>query len=586
MIKFRPKNQFLFTFCSINLVLVILLTGILILKSKSGGTIINEQQEYNLVESLLKPLDAIYFHLYFAPNKLPQYQLVYRQADFDQLAANLPTIVGEQELSRHLTVRNFITGKFYDKNYVYNVEISIKGEALANYINPKKSLRIKFKNGNFKGRQIWDFVVPEQRRFNSAGASAYLASKLGVLTQQWDYAWLKVNNDQMGVYELVDETDTSFLEYHNLSPSDIVYRENKSPWIISGSGGTAYSVFEPTGEWQLENKPNPADPAPFSAIETLKKVNELQGNDFFTQFAKIVDMDEFLKWSAIHYLLNDQHQDNLNNDRVVFVKEKGQLWFMPDHFFVQPITTFVDTAHRHSLDEKVLSSPDNFWKRNKIIWSLISNTQFKSDLNNYLDSKINLINAPIYQDPQKAFRYLTYKSAINSQKQIINSNIDAVKQYFDTYHISVYTTNYSSDTSNPLLASSTMLVSNFFQPQLKTIKINFDKSVAPAVISVYWDMNGDGQIDHNDQKIGDFNIGTSTNQQSINVDSPVEAAKFDRSVYDAIRPIATAGLLFQVDNKDSISITSINLTFANSLTGAFIDATNQMIDPNISAGSH
>jgi len=558
--KILQKTSILPYFLSFTSIIFSFLLLLIVIKSQTIS-LISENTQNKIVEPLLKPLDLIYFHLYFFPNKLEKYELFYNEQDFARIARGLPQTLSE-ELERELTTRPQINGIFVADGKKYDVGISIRGEALANYVNKKKTLGIKFKNEPFLGRDSWNFVVPEQRRYNSVGASEFLARKLGVPVQQWGYISLRINNENMGVYEMVDQTDTSFLELNKLSPDDLVFRESRRQSVVSGN--PLDSSFSPHGSWEIDNKPENPHQLDFSPIETLKEINKLEGLQFQNKIIEIVDMEQFLKWSAILYLLNDQHQSDYNNLRLIFLKEKGQFWFIPNHIFVQPITQAVDKIHRNSLNEKIISSPLNFWQRNAVIRQLIFDESFESELLKYLNDKINLINAPIYQDHTKAFRYLAFKRLVNKQNEIIVSNIKTIKSYFAPYEISTYSLATEPNINN-IIATTKVNASIFFQPTVDKIILYFEEIPESLPIRVYFDLNNNQKIDSQDKLIIQQRSVANSRAQEMKIDQPLIATTFNTSPYDSPRPIATSNIL--IESGIGQKLTDVKVIFSNPTSG-------------------
>ena len=571
-LKSKIPSSFVISIAS----LIIAIWAVSFLVSSQNISLIGENTQRKILEPLLKSLDLIYFSLYFYPNKLEKYELYYNEQDFSQLEKDLPRTLAE-ELERELTTRPSINGIFVANGEKYNVEISIRGEALANYINKKKTLGIKFKDEPFGGRKAWNFVVPEQRRFNSVGASEFIAKRIGILTQQWDYKWLRINGEQMGVYEMVDQIDTSFLEMNKLSPNDLVFKEDRRQAVISGD--PQISAFSQTGSWDIDNNPQDPHISDFSAIENLKEIYKLNGPEFQNRIKEIVDIDQFLKWSALLYLLNDQHQTDYNNIRLIFLKEKGQFWFIPSHIFVQPITQIIDKVHRHSLNEKIISDPVNFWKRNEILRSLIFDPNFEKDLMDYLNKKTNTINAPIYQDSTKAFRYRTFKKMIRDQNRIIQTNIKTIKSYFELYEISSYSQQLKSG-ENPIIHTK-INASIFFQPTIDRIFLYFDQIPSSSRVRAYFDTNQNLEIDTQDILITSSQTDTQSRVQEIKIDKPIIATSFNNSPYEIIRPIATANILIETEGQEKLN--DVKVTFLNPTTGRKLNSSNYFIIKNAKA---
>lgn len=534
----------------------------------------NESTQVQVLENLFKPLDLAYIYLAFMPNRLPVYEITTTNADLEKLYDSLPKTkeAADQYEKRFLENRVYIPATITTDNNQYYTKLSVRGTSPQHYLGEKKSLRVRLQKGQEASFEGLDFLIPEMRHFIDPIISNSLSKRLGLYEFKANWAWVRLNGKNMGIYmTLPDEEDNSNLELGKFSPNDILYREDLGPQIIA-QGNNWSDLFAEGSGWQIRNKPDDNDHAPFSAIEKFKEIDKLNGRDFYNKIGDILDVDEYLGYAAHNTLIGDWHQEDFHNLNAIYLKEKGQLWFMPGDTSTNPVSVLLG-RHFSNFREKMLLNPQNFWKRNKIMWEIINDESYKKSLSDLLASQYNLIKAPIYQDPTKPFRFLAFKMEVSNLQKIIFENFSNIKDYFIPYRIDSYITD-NSDQNKSNIARIKILVNSYFQPNLNEIKFNL-KEPAITKLMIYYDENENGEIDPGEEMIGQIEIN-NTNYGQVKINQSLKAGRFTDSPIDKIRPTAISQLL--VKSPVDISIQNVELTFTNSLTGQNLDSINYMLN--------
>lgn len=542
--------------------------------------LVGESLQVQILEHLYKPLDLAFIYLAFTPNRLPAYEITTTQNDLQRLYDTLPQTKDQEEirLKRFLTDRLYIPATLKFELREFSARLTVQGGIPLHYLGEKKSFRVRIDKDQNEPFSGINFTVPEDDNFIDLHVSHFLAQKLNLFMPQPGFARLRLNGVNIGVYKTsYDNQDNSFLELGELSTNNPVLREEAKPQYIAQ--GTLSNLFNQTGSWKLTNKPENDDTAPLSAVEKLKAVNELQGDEFYRAIPQIIDMDQFLRFLAHNFLMGDFHQSSDANQVLILVKEKGRIWFVPDENTINPIEV-LRGLHYNDFFEKILTDPQNFWQRNQIIWTLLEDTSLAPELQKYSDDLYNMIKGPIYQDEKKAFRFIPFRSNVKKQTHTILDNLEKVKNYFDQYYIESFVKNTSDSTSFEIAVIRTR-ANSFFRPQLKSIDLKF-KDKTQATLGLYQDANTNEIVDDGDELLATFSPdGSST--YTAQIDKPINFQKFLDSPFDRVRPTAISTLLVTSDQKVALDLVKVN--FSNSLSGQDVISQTHMIDGSFFAAT-
>lgn len=562
---------------AIFLLILLILIPLIILFSKEQ--VIKESIQVQILENLFKPLDLIFIHYAFLPNKLPKYEITTSQTDLQKLYDSLPKTKVETEFNYKRIVENriYIPIKFKLEDRLYNARMTVRGVNPPHYLGEKKSLRVRIdpdQNAPFSGI---DFLVPEDRYFVDDIVSYYISERLNLFALKPGFVNVKINEKNMGVYEtLPDEEDNANIELSKFSASDIFYRDESKPQVLAShpqDSSRWANLFKEGGTWQVRNKPEDNDPYKFSALGKLIEINELDGNEFFSELSKITETDQLIRFMAHNYVMGDWHQGNQHNQSLIFLKEIGKFWFIPNDNSINPIEV-LQGFHFNDFAEKILKNPAYYWARNKILWELVNDEEFKKGLRSEIDKTYDVLKGPIYTDSLKPFRFLAFRSKIKDQKEIMLSNFEKVKSYFKEYYIDTSTKNFSG-LKPDMLATTRVRTNSYFQPSLKSVKLFFN-SPATTQIGIYYDVNANEKIDPNDEQIVISNIAGAS-EYDIETDKPLKASHFLDSPVDIIRPTAISNIVI-TSSSDQISLKNIEYSFANSLTGEKLEVQNNLLD--------
>lgn len=570
--------QFKKRYVAIVLVTVLILFS-LILKITTNTQLVKESIQVQILENLYKPLDLIYLPLAFMPNKLPKYEITVSDKDIQKLYDTLPKSKNESEFNYKRIVENriYVPIRFKIDNKEYAAKMSVRGVNPPHYLGEKKSLRVRVDGNQDSPINGLNFLVPEDRYFVDDLVSYYFSEKLNLFALRPGFANLNINGRNFGVYEtLPDEEDNANIELSELSTSDILYRDESKPQVLANHPKDSSfwsNLFTEGGTWQVRNSPEDNDSTTYSAIEKLVQVNKKEGESFFKELSDIVDTDQMTRFIAHNFVMGDWHQGNQHNKSLIFLKETGKFNFIPNDNSVNPIEV-LEGLHFDDFTEKILKNPQYYWNRNKILWEIVNDENFKNELRSEIDNSYNLLKGPIYQDNPKAFRFIAFRSKIKEQKKTIFQNLDKIKSYFNEYYIDANTKNFSN-LSQTNLAVTRIRTNAYFQPILKTVKFEFS-DVATDRIKIFFDKNENESVDSEDELVANISV-TSAREQLIDLNIPLKASRFTQSPIDVIRPTALSNLII-VASLPTTSIKDLEFSFSNSLSGQDLSSENNILD--------
>lgn len=545
----------------------------------SRGQVIKESIQVQILENLFKPLDLIFIHYAFFPNDLPKYEITASVKDLQRLYDTLPKTKDEIEFNYKRIVENrlYIPVKFKIGDNSFDAQMTVRGVNPPHYLGEKKSLRVRInKDQNVPFSGI-DFLVLEDRYFVDDIVSYYISQRLNLFAAKPGFASLKINEKNFGVYEtLPDEEDSTNIELSKLSTSDIFYRDESKPQVLAShpqDSSRWANLFKEGGTWQVRNKPEDNDPAKFSALEKLIEVNKLEGQEFFGKLQTITDTDQLTRFMAHNYIMGDWHQGNQHNQSLIFLKEIGKFWFIPNDNSINPIEV-LEGFHFNDFTERIIKNPQYYWARNKILWELVNDEEFKKGLELEIDKTYDCLKGPIYTDSLKPFRFLAFRTKIKEQKAVIFANFEKVKSYYKDYYIDTSSKNFS-DTDQGVLAATRVRTNSYFQPTLKSVKLIFNNPIT-ARISIYYDNNANEKVDGEDEQIATANI-SGASEYTLEIDRPLKASHFLDSPVDVIRPTAISNLIL-TSSTNQVSLANIEYSFTNSQTGENLNAQNNLLD--------
>src|SRR3989344_1072327 len=154
---------------------------------------------------------------------LPTYKLEIKEENLEKLARQLPSddlaIFDSGEM---IPVR----AKFKADGKTYDAKIKYRGTTSRHWSYPKKSIRVKFEDGEtFRGLSEINLVVPDSRGYIIEAFNNYRAKKMGLVAPEDDFINLVINGEHFGVYYLIEGWDENFLAKNNIAKTNLYGEE-------------------------------------------------------------------------------------------------------------------------------------------------------------------------------------------------------------------------------------------------------------------------------------------------------------------------------------------------------------------------
>jgi hypothetical protein len=290
---------------------------------------------------------------------IPKFELKMKKAKFDKLL---------KEKDSYVSSKIRFDGKKHD------IRIKLTGKQTWNYLENKKSLKIKTENNKsiIDNKHEIDLINPSNPMIIGEELYSDLSRQLGLLTPENSFAYLEIKQVNMGLYQYKTEADEIFLRNNKRILGNI--------YSFSKSKNSNLSYWLKKENWKVNS---PVNDASFTKLEELlSRISSSKGNEFLNYADKNIDIDKFALLEAIDIIFgNDEYQS-------------FDLFFDPYKVKWEPIVSYFDGfKHEEKINivqnpllEKLKILPEYIQLRNFYILKLI-------DKENVLNkTKINGLN--------------------------------------------------------------------------------------------------------------------------------------------------------------------------------------------------
>ncbi len=398
----------------LGLVFFIILVLLLVIKSKFNLTLLSDKQNQDAYIFMTKLLNPWYqLTSLSSPDNLPTYSLNIKPKDVIRMITDLPT-----DTSELLTSGNkvYVPAEFIaPEGQIFPAQAAVRGESSPHWANNKKSIAVRLTQDSWRQNTKFSFILPELRGYVDEAVALKLAAALGLVTPKFEYAKLVINNDDQGVYFVIEDLTDAFL--HQLDPGNTytIYGEEQVDLVHP------INLYTKAGKWKImgttNTKPN------FAPIERLQTAYELKSNpEFFTAIAKIVDIEAFLKWQALSFVLGDHHQDDIHNNRLIYNDSTQKFSFIPVNVYIfSTAKNLVKVYPNNSLAKRILQNPLWLKRRNQIVWEVITSNKMLEVINQVkiIDTQIR---KGIFFDSKKLPSNLMYAHSIEEKLTTLKEN--------------------------------------------------------------------------------------------------------------------------------------------------------------------
>jgi spore coat protein CotH len=441
--------------------------------------------------SLRKMSNIFYIGYEFKNHDLPVYRLEIKPDDYKFLLNNLPEPFQANRESR-LTdeYRKRVDAKFYANGIEYKVKVRYRGYVGNHWSDKKKSWDIKFADDQlFNGLTGLKLIIPEDRGIIGEYFNHYRSNKLGLYPLVSSFSVLKVNGKNHGFYFQVEPWDENYLAKHQLLDTVDMFSfyEEYNRSDRPADSFEDISIYDKKSGNEFDSYKNYA---PLNYLFDALGAPSVE--EFEIQIENIVDMDQFLKWQAVHMLTSSPH--NLYRNIRIFVDgETGRLVFVPWDVGVLDADLKLE-KNSSRLYERIFSSDKFTYERNKILWDYVKdNETLEADLE-FWDEAFASIKPAIAQDHLKLYSTKWFFEKNETIRQQVIDNFYNIRNILrdSRSSISVYMQNNQPSYFD---VTADSLPEIYFD----TLKIY---SEVGNSYKLFFDTNNNGVLDDTDQVAG------------------------------------------------------------------------------------
>jgi spore coat protein H len=249
----------------------------------------------------------------------------------DALPVHALTIAPDQyAILQANTESDYVPADFTSADVTYpGIGVRFRGATSLN--NHKKSWKLNFKKGQpFDGRDKLNLkAVSMDRSLQSECLSVELLNQVSMLTSQCDFARLRVNGSDMGVFSRLEEVDSSFFITRGMNP-DGQLLEGEEPAMANFRILPDYAVA-----WNDKSANGDGYPA---LAELIQTINTTPDADFPQVITSVVNVDSTLDFVAAMAATGDW--DHVAHNYHVYRSPDSPVWEVIgkdfDQAFVQP----------------------------------------------------------------------------------------------------------------------------------------------------------------------------------------------------------------------------------------------------------
>ena len=334
--------------------------------------------------------DLPYLKYRFGDSGLPAYDLRIKPADLAVLNSNIPA---EGATVADIT-RTYVPVQIRYQGKEYAGQMHWRGDSLNHWLYPKKSIRVRLnKNVLLGGKNIFNFIIPEDRLWVGEELNNYRATKLGLLTPDSRFVVVTINGQNQALYWEAEQIRSEFLERNGAAVGDVY-----------GELGLWDPFYTDINYWQ-KYIPNPnlptTDWSDLAAI--LQLLNQPSDQEFYRQVFALIDKETFYHYAVLNIIAGTSNQGGIHNMRWYFDPTIGKFrvlaWDIEsNNFMYQGHDPYFLEETLNPLVKRILSNPSFTAERNEYLWQYVKDPANLADDLAYFDRQVKLIRKAVYQD--------------------------------------------------------------------------------------------------------------------------------------------------------------------------------------------
>jgi hypothetical protein len=225
-----------------------------------------------------------------------------------------------------MSTKQWQAGKLvYPDDRLRAVKIRFRGDNPRNYLDFKKSWRIKTKKKKIFGqRRILNFVAPRAHIIDEI-IPFKISRMLGLLTPGVRLIELFVNDKPHGVMIDIEQPDESFLRSHATMPANLYKGPGSRDVFVTGV--SSENLFENPRMWSKIATGNALDPDAQSDLASLLRlISQAGGNAAaMRRLRDLAPIDLWARFGAMQILTQSWHNNQRNNQRLLFDQWRGEV---------------------------------------------------------------------------------------------------------------------------------------------------------------------------------------------------------------------------------------------------------------------
>lgn len=398
----------------IGIIILVLFTGSFFYLKNSNlrNQILNNQIVQHFIHtyySVRKIPDLLFIPYMMMDSKIPTYTL---QISLDNIA-RMNSMLPEDPIFGKLEDENklYVSANFSSLEYDDRVKVKYRGLNSNHWNKQKKSIRIKYPDGNyFNGMRLLNFITPFDRGYLIELLNMYRAKKFGLIDVDMYFSRLNINGIDTGVY----------LTFEHFSPEWLAKKGLPEEKLFGIKDGDVNLADDPSDYINMFEKE--IDEGKEEIVAFLSLLQHSDDTTFRKLIPHIVDLDKLYKWNIINILAGSNHQTEAGNAILYFNSAVGKFEIVPWDTNINDQSTQAYHDNESLLMSRVLSIPKFREKRDELLREYIENEKnFNDDLAFY-DQLYKQTKADFFKDNHKLFNNFQFLSSIRKQKQLILNN--------------------------------------------------------------------------------------------------------------------------------------------------------------------
>lgn len=241
------------------------------------------------------------------PSGIPIYEINIDQKKWNKLTNDLPKS-GQDKKKAEL---------IYD-DIKYLVKIKLRGKLKLHWGGPKKSIRVYFKDDSpMEGIKKLNFVNPKTYQLINNHITKWIGDKVKTHTVNNEMVFLRINNENYGVMEMVEQPGPNYEKSRGLS-------NQKVPLYKGDYLKDDQNNYHPVLLWEnFDYWVNKTEWDKIRADKRLKSLIDVINNDSisieqrWSELEEHVIIDDFIRYYATLKIVNTMHIDQMHNQVLV-----------------------------------------------------------------------------------------------------------------------------------------------------------------------------------------------------------------------------------------------------------------------------